>query len=384
MILLGISTALSLMLVYLIATMSRAFRQLPTPYPVDPPADGPLVSIILPARNEERNINTCLSSLLGQCYANLEVIMVDDESTDRTAELAQAPASRDSRLTIIEGTPLPRGWIGKNHAVYQAMQRAKGDWLLFTDADTVHSPQALASALDLAVREKADMLCLFSHQHQDTFWEKVVQPAVLLAIFALGGTAQEANDPRSPVVKTNGQFMLIRRDVYESIGGHEAFKGDIVEDLALARNVKRAGFRLLLADGRALVTTRMYASLKEIWQGWSKNMCSADTGESRLQRMTMYTLYGLVSTAPLVVLVWSGAAFVMTPDPLVAVAGLQSAAQISFLVLLRVKVNRLFKVRPWYALGHPLAGAVFLAMLIGCGLRALVRRSVVWKGRRYR
>ncbi len=383
MILFIISTALSLALVFVVATMTRAFKPLPTPSPADPPAEGPLVSIVLPARNEERNIQQCLSSLLGQCYPNLEVVMVDDESTDKTLHLAQALAARDSRLTVIKGTPLPRGWIGKNHAVHQAMHHARGDWFLFTDADTVHSPQALASALDLEVREKADMLCLFTHQHQDTFWEKVVQPAVLLAVFALGGTAHEANDPRSPIVKTNGQYMLIRRQAYESVGGHEAFKADIVEDLALARNVKRAGFRLLLADGRALVTTRMYASLKEIWQGWSKNMCAAHTGESRFRRMTMYALYGLASAAPLVVLIWSAAAFVMASDPLVAVAGLQSAAQISFLVIMRVKVNEIFQVGAWYALGHPLAGAVFLGMMIWCGLRALTGRRVGWKGRRY-
>lgn len=383
MILLAVSTAISALLGFLIASMARAFGPLPTPLPVDPPADGPLVSIIVPARNEERNIRPCLESLLAQQYPNLEVIMVDDESTDGTEELARALAAGDPRLSVIRGTPLPPGWIGKNHAVHQGVGRARGQWLLFTDADTVHAPQALASALDLAAREKADMLCLYTHQYQDTFWEKVVQPAVLLAIFALGGTTQEANDPKSPIVKTNGQYMLLRREEYNAVGGHQAIKGDIIEDLALARNVKRAGFRLLLADGRALVSTRMYASLREIWQGWSKNMCTADTGQSQVHRLAMYGLYGLLSVAPFVLLLWAAGAFVLGPDTLVAMAGLQSAAQAALIVAVRVKINDLFRVGPWYALAHPLAGAIFLGMMAGCGLRELARRGVRWKGRKY-
>ena len=177
--------------------------------------------------------------------------------------------------------------------------------------------------------------------------------------------------------------MLIRRQVHESVGGHEAFKGDIVEDLALARNVKRAGFRLLLADGRALVTTRMYASLKEIWQGWSKNMCAADTGQSRLKRLTLYLLYGLLAFAPLLTLLWSAVIVVTAPDPRTLAAGFQSAAQLSLIVLVRAKVNGLFRVSPWYALAQPLFGFIFLGMMVGCGLRKLGRREVHWKGRRY-
>jgi chlorobactene glucosyltransferase len=176
------------MLAFLIARMARVFAPLPTPSAADQPPDGPQVSIIVPATNEERNIRPCLESLLAQQYPNLEVIVVDDESTDGTGELARPPAAGEPRLTVVQGTPLPPGWIGKNHAAHQGIQRARGQWFLFTDADMVHSPQALVPAPDLAAREKADTLCLYTHQYLDTFQEKVVQPAVLVAVFALDGT----------------------------------------------------------------------------------------------------------------------------------------------------------------------------------------------------
>lgn len=140
---------------------------------------------------------------------------------------------------------------------------------------------------------------------------------------------------------------------------------------------------VVLADGRALVSTRMYASLREIWQGWSKNMCTADTGQSQAQRLAMYGLYGLLSVAPFVVLLWSVLAFTMAPDTLVAVAGLQSAAQVALIVAFCIKINEIFRVGPWHALAHPLAGAIFLGMMAGCGLRTLAQRGVRWKGRRY-
>lgn len=241
---------------------------------LEPLEDLPFLSIVVPARNEERQIEACVRSLLAQRYPNFEVIVVDDRSTDRTREILRRIAAQDFRLTIIDGDPLPAGWIGKPWALAQGAQRARGRWLLFTDADTEHAPLACASAVRYALGRCLSFLSLLTTQRFQSTAERVVLPTILFMIAFGIGSLDAINDPkRTDAAIFNGQYLLCERAAFEAIGGHERVRGSIAEDYDLARIVKADGrFRSMLVDANDLVHTRMYRSLREIWDGFSKNL----------------------------------------------------------------------------------------------------------------
>lgn len=237
----------------------------------------PTVSIVVPARNEEENIRTLLSSLTALCYPSFEVLVVDDQSEDRTAELvaglvANGDPGGAPTLRLLRGAPLPEGWFGKPWACSQGARAAEGDLLLFTDADTVHGPDLLARAVAGMLAEDADALTLIGRQVMGSFWERLLQPqffALLAARFPGAGTPRRARQWRHAIA--NGQYLLVRREVYQAIGGHEAVKGEVVEDMRLAQLLVRGGWRLVVREGRGL-RTRMYRSLGGLVEGWSKNI----------------------------------------------------------------------------------------------------------------
>ena len=216
--------------------------------PALPPANSPLISICIPARNEENNIRNCVESALGQDYPNIEVIVLDDRSTDSTLTQLAEIASRDSRLLAINGTDLPAGWAGKPHALFQASAAAHGEWLCFVDADTFLTPQAISSCYAKAIETHADMFTTMNEQILGTFWEKVIMPLVMTAL-SVGFSPRKVNDPHTRDAIANGQFIMIRRTVYDAIGGHEKVKDQIVEDKAISEQVKWNGHRLVVADG---------------------------------------------------------------------------------------------------------------------------------------
>lgn len=228
------------------------------------------ISAIVPARDEERNIGACVESLLPQSGL-AEILVADDDSTDGTAAVVRALAARDARVRLVTVPPLPPGWVGKNHALAQAARLATSEWLLFTDADTLHAAGSLRAALDRAGSAGCDMLSLSPAQELRSWYEKAVIPRVYRELERLF-RFDEINDPRLPAAAANGQFILVRRAVYESLGGHAALGGEILEDVALARKVKQAGYRLHFSSGAELVRTRMYSSLSGLWQGWTKNL----------------------------------------------------------------------------------------------------------------
>ena len=200
-----------------------------------------------------------------------EVIVVDDGSTDGTAAILRDLASRLPKLSVLSAGELPAGWVGKNHAAAVGAAAAKGDWLLFTDADTFHLPGAMRRALTDAVEHDAAMVSYSPEQEMETWWER----ALILQIYWMLSsryTFEKVNDPSLPDAAANGQFILVRRDVYESVGGHMASANEMLEDVALARLVKRAGSRLYFASGLGIVRTRMYRSFGAMWEGWTKNL----------------------------------------------------------------------------------------------------------------
>ncbi len=237
-------------------------------------ADPPLVTAILPAKDEEENILACLESLLGQSYPRLEVIVADDRGVDRTAAIARGVAERDPRARVLSITELPPGWTGKTHALHRAAPLAGGSWLWFIDADTRHHPRSLSVMMELARVHEASLVSLLPEQRLETFWERIVQPIAGVTLMQSFPTGR-IHDPRSACAFANGQFILIERSAYESAGGHQAVRDRFVEDIALATRVKRLDRPIRLAFCRGLVDCRMYSTLGQLVRGWSRILYDA-------------------------------------------------------------------------------------------------------------
>ncbi|MCC7105941.1 MAG: glycosyltransferase [Chloroflexi bacterium] len=348
------------------------------------PGGTPLVSVIVPARNEARCIERCISSILAQRYPAFEVIAIDDRSSDGTGEILARLARSDSLLRVISGEPLPPGWVGKCWAVYQAARQAKGEWLLFVDADTTHRPHMLASAVGFALEHGADLLTLGPRQELGSFWERAILPAIFGAIMTVGGSMADVNNPQRRVAKANGQFMLFRASSYWQLGGHEAVFDELVEDFAFARRVKGTGRRLIIADGSDLVSVRMYRSLREIWEGFGKNSyfeASREPGGI----VAGILLPWLTCALPLLVGVILGLRRLLgrPTHRLERVTACQSALQIGTVFVFGTQVVRVLALPMRWALTVP-AGFIFLsAVLVGAAYRIATGRGVVWRGRVY-
>ena len=234
------------------------------------PTATPTITAIVPARNEERTIETCVRSLAAQPEI-AEIRAVNDGSTDGTAEILTRLAADIPRLRVIEAGPLTSGWVGKNHAAWIGAQDAWTEWLLFTDSDVRHLPGSAAHALANGELRGAALVSYSPAQRMDTWWERAMIPFVF-ARLAHRYPYNKVNDPSSRVAAANGQYLLIRRDAYTHIGGHRAIAGDILEDVALARNAKTAGLLLHFAPGEQIARTHMYTTFRDMWEGWAKNL----------------------------------------------------------------------------------------------------------------
>jgi glycosyltransferase involved in cell wall biosynthesis len=234
--------------------------------PVSAPAH-PELSVIVPARNEEASLGACLDSLTGQAGVPFEIIVVDDGSTDHTRQIAQSYPS----VKVINPGPLPPGATGKNNALVAGAHEARGQWLLFTDADTVHRPDSLLRSLTEACTHRADLLSYSPKQEVSTFWEKAVMPVVFSEL-AASYRPSEVSDPQSPAAAANGQFILVRRPAYDAVGGHASVATEILEDVALARRFKQSGYKIFFRYGGDILRTRMYRSFRDLRDGWTKNL----------------------------------------------------------------------------------------------------------------
>lgn len=344
---------------------------------------GGKVSVIIPARNEEKNIARCLFHLSKQNYSNFEIITVDDRSDDRTGHLidnfktmSQAP------FKTVRIEKLPPGWTGKNHAMFAGSKAASGDWLLFTDADTSHKPASIRTAVTCAVQNKIDLLTLAPETECRTFWEKTVQPLAVSGL-ALWFNAPVLNDPASKTVLANGQYILIKKKIYEAVGGNESVKSEVVEDVELAKKVRAAGHTVKFLNGTDLYSTRMYSSLKEIKTGWTR-IYTYLFNKNIFSILHKIFLFVCFSIFPFVLLglekFWwfSGSARF---DGQVFIA-----ASLACLLILAVRFfgNRLLKCDPWYALLHPLGSLVMVWILLSCLGRVIFNRPSIWRGDSYR
>jgi glycosyltransferase involved in cell wall biosynthesis len=228
------------------------------------------VTAIVPARNEEAVIEACIASLANQPEI-AEILVVNDQSTDSTASVVRSLLEKIPNLRLLEAGQLPDGWVGKNHALWVGVQEAKCPWLLFTDADAVHQRDSVCRSFQIAKEHDAALVSFSPEQIADTWYEKALIPFIYLRL-AKRYSYEQVNDPKSPVAAANGQFLMMRRDVYDAIGGHSSVAGEVLEDVALAIRAKAAGHRLCFGPGKGIVRVRMYRSFQEMWQGWKKNL----------------------------------------------------------------------------------------------------------------
>lgn len=344
-------------------------------------AELPLISVIIPIRNEARNIQRCIHSLFEQTYPNYEIIAVDDRSTDETPVLLARLEKAYPRLHVIHGVELPAGWAGKPHALVQGVAAAHGEWLCFMDADTFATPALLWSTYQQAKEHNTEMFSILTEQQLGSFWERVILPLVFLGL-SFAFPVEQVNDPQRSAAISNGQFILIQRNVYESVGGHTAVKSRVDEDKALAILVKGLGHRLLLADGRLVASTRMYTSLPEMWEGWTKNIYLGLLDQ--LWLLLFGALLGLLVSILLPIWLIGSLAWLGAGGGVVAaiVAG-EAGCLWSYLIWKRLQACRAFHIPDFYALTFPLGALVFTAMMFASAFNVISGRGVSWKGRQY-
>ena len=365
-------------------------RSLPAAPPQSPISEVsiPDVSIIVPARNEEASLGDCLESLTAQTGVAFEIIVVDDGSTDRTHEIAQSFAG----VRLISAGPLPAGWTGKNNAVVAGTREATGGWFLFTDADTVHSLGSLARALAEARENKAEMLSYSPEQIAVTFWEMAVLP-VVFAELARQYPPRKVCDPASPLAAANGQYILIRRETYDAVGGHTAIADNLLEDVALARAVKGAGRSLRFRYAADAVRTRMYRSFRQLREGWTKNLALLfpNPGWLAVRRLLWWGIAWGFAFFP--VIAWAAAkvaerfGFVSAEQTFFQWSGLIRSAWWSalFLVLampLFMRLNRANFTWDMEVLGAVFGMPMFSYLLLR-SKKAQAGGQVSWKGRAY-
>jgi glycosyltransferase involved in cell wall biosynthesis len=344
------------------------------------PRAPPLVSVVIPARNERRNVERCLRSVLAARYPAFEVLLVDDHSDDGTGDVARAIARTDPRLRVLDNPPLPTGWFGKQWACTTGVRSARGDVLLFADADTEQAPDLLPRAVNAMHALDAALMSVAGWQELGSFWERLLQPQVFAILMVRYGGTEGVNRARRPEdVIANGQCFLVRRDAYDAIGGHEAVRENVAEDLMLAQTMVRAGRRVRIVLGPEQLSTRMYTSLRELIEGWGKNiyaggMHSVPFGAiGRAVYPILLLLAPLLSILPVAVLVLALTG--VFPSALA-----WSALATTTMVLWWALVYRQLEEPVYYALLYPLGSALLLYICVRAVLRG---RRVVWKGREY-
>jgi chlorobactene glucosyltransferase len=342
------------------------------------PEPAPLVSVLIPARNEEENIETCLKSLQKQDYSNLEVLVLDDNSTDRTAELVERIADKDDRIKLLKGQPLPEDWAGKPFACYQLAEKAKGSWLLFVDADTNHAPHMLRSTVALALELKPSLLSGFPRQLAVSIPEKIGMPVLYFVIMSWMPLwwIQRSKEPKPSLAV--GQFLLFSREDYWRIGGHKAVGSRILEDVWLGVETVRHGGRHIAIDLSSVVSTRMYQGMRGMWEGLVRS------------------IYAIVAISPVALfgLLIAGFVFYLAPFYWLWNAYFSAAAptdwryivifQVAMIIFMRWLVDNRFKEPFISAFVHPVGFSFLILAVMYAGWRLVIGKSVRWKDRLYR
>ena len=344
-------------------------------------SEAPLVSVLVPARNEQhRVLADCIRSILAQDYGRFEVIAVNDRSTDATGAILETLAKSDDRLRVVEGEEPPAGWLGKPYAMQQAFNHARGEWILATDADMIFDKAALRTAMDRTLEGKGDAITLIPHFEASSFWERVMIPTWtwVLLMFTL---VYRISNPKTQGAVGIGGFFLMRRTVLERVGGYEALKDEVMEDVRLAEMIKRSGARLFTEYAPNLLSTRMYRNFAEMWECSTKNWFSGMKFSLPFALSCVFSMYLISIVPPLIALASAiGIAAGVSADlwPLFIPAALSWSLQV--LVLAMVSIGS--EVSPAYALTAPLGLGLLYAMLFDSSIRITTGKGVTWKGRR--
>ncbi len=342
------------------------------------PEPAVLVSVLIPARNEEENIETCLKSLQKQDYPIFEILVLDGNSTDRTAELVERMAAKDDRIRLIKGEPLPEGWAGKPFACYQLAEKARGSWLLFIDADTTHAPHMLRSTMALAFELKPSMLSGFPRQMAESLPEKIAMPVLYFVIMSWLPLWWLHRFVGSKPSLTVGQFILFSREAYWRIGGHMAVKDRIIEDVWLGVETVRSGGRHIAIDLSTVFYCRMYREVGKMWEGFVK------------------WIYSVAALSPVLLVGLLAAAFVFYLAPFYWLwnAYFSAAAptdwryvvvfQVAMIIFMRWLVDHHFRQSLFSTFLHPIGFSFLFAAGLYGGWREVVGKGVRWKDRLYR
>jgi chlorobactene glucosyltransferase len=342
------------------------------------PEPAPLISVLIPARNEEVNIEACLESLRRQDYPHYEIIILDDDSTDRTAEIVSGIAAVDPRVRLLQGQPLPPGWAGKPFACHQLAQEARGSWLLFTDADTIHAPTVLGYVLCTALESNAALISGFPYQKTTSIWQKMALPILFYFMLLIWMPLWwlQRSERALPTVAI-GQFMFFSASEYWSVGGHEAVKSRIVEDVWLGREMTRHHYRQLTLDLSQLVSCQMYREFGPMWDGIARWLYTA-ASLSVFALIVMMVVVVLLFLAPFL---WLAQGLLLS-QPAFSWQMLVGV-QVAILLLGRFLVGRRFSQPKSSVILHPVGMGFLLVIGLYASFQRLTGAGVKWKGRIY-
>ncbi len=372
--------------IYFVSYMTKSFRQAPTLESSS--LDGsnnstrfPKVSVILPARNEERYISRCLDSLLAQDYSNFEIIAINDSSTDRTGEIMKEYAARDPRVVHIDAPSKPEGWAGKNWACHQGYKHAKGEVLLFTDADTEHSKSAMSMAVRQLVSQNLDALTAMPRLICNDFWTKITLPA--LAIFLhTRFSPLRVNDPNTKTGYFFGSFFAITRSTYEAVGTHEGVREELVEDGALGSKVKEGKFRMKMVRGEKQIEAVWARDLQTLWHGLRRLMIPI-YHQNRSGAYMMVIAVFFILFAPFALLPYLPVASLANDLSFQILLGVQLATVALIVIATAVQCRLGVFESPAYAIGSPLSGAIVSFGFISAIADARKKGAVNWRDRTY-
>lgn len=370
--------------VYFLSYMAKSFRCSPRLDDAQKAqSPHPLVSVILPARNEERYIAKCLESLLGQDYDNLEIVVINDSSTDGTAGILSDYAHRDKRIVHVEARPKPPGWAGKNWACIEGYQQSRGELLLFTDADTVHSPASISLAVNRLLSDKLDALSAVPKLVCNDFWTRVTLP-ILSVFLHTRFSALRVNDPKTKTGYFFGSFYVISRRAYEQAGTHSAVRHELVEDGALGARVKEMGLALKMVRGERQVSAVWARDLPSLWHGLRRLMIPLYY-QHRRNAVLMTVAVFFILFEPFIVLPYSAFAhFGLGLEPSAVILFALNLATVALILITSVAQCRYgIYEKPAYGLGAPLGGAMVSFGFFSALADAKKENAVNWRDRQY-
>lgn len=292
---------IAILAVVLLITLFNAFAG-PMLKNAPAPQATPRVSVLVPARNEESNIRACLEALIRQDYPDLEILVLDDNSSDHTAEIVQEYVAKDRRVKLLAGAPLPSRWLGKNWACHQLSENATGEIFIFTDADTRITPPSVRHTIGWMQHLHLGMLSAFSQQITKTLPEKLVVPVIDMLVYSYLPLWLTYYSKDPALAAANGQWIAFTREAYQRLGGHRAVRDQVVEDVELSRLAKRQGEKILVLSGKGEVRSRMYDSAQQVWEGYSKNLFGL-MGFKAAPFFSALAIFFLIHIAPYI-LVW--------------------------------------------------------------------------------